>query len=173
MRCASLLMLCASSGEQDLACASGIVRECALILLSGGSREYRVAITAEATTNTIPPETNSNDFGCFWNQLADSNSNFVVAEIFFEGLDFLVCSKFNHTHHVALHLHVMCAWCRYTRGRFERTHGHVLNGHTGFSRCHTTHTHTPHHTTPHTTPSTHHNTRHNTTQQHDRNTTRR
>ena len=24
----------------------------------------------------------------------------------------------------------MCAWCRYTQGRFERTHGHVLNGHT-------------------------------------------
>ena len=46
----------------------------------------------------------------------------------------------------------MCAWCRYTRGRFERTHGHVLNGHTGFQACHTTHTtlhtipHTPHYT---------------------------
>ena len=25
----------------------------------------------------------------------------------------------------------MCAWCRYTRGRFERTHGDVLNPHTG------------------------------------------
>ena len=25
----------------------------------------------------------------------------------------------------------MCAWCRYTRGRFERTHGDVLNVHTG------------------------------------------
>ena len=25
----------------------------------------------------------------------------------------------------------MCAWCRYTRGRFERTHGDALNGHTG------------------------------------------
>ena len=37
----------------------------------------------------------------------------------------------------------VCAWCRYTRGRFERTHGHVLSGHTGFSRCHTTHTTTP------------------------------
>ena len=32
----------------------------------------------------------------------------------------------------------MCAWCRYTRGRFERTHWHVLSGHTGFSACHTT-----------------------------------
>ena len=28
------------------------------------------------------------------------------------------------------HAH-MCAWCRYTRRRFERTHGDVLNGHTG------------------------------------------
>ena len=25
----------------------------------------------------------------------------------------------------------MCAWCRYTRERFERTHGDVLNAHTG------------------------------------------
>ena len=25
----------------------------------------------------------------------------------------------------------MCAWCRYKRGRFERTHGDVLNPHTG------------------------------------------
>ena len=32
------------------------------------------------------------------------------------------------------HAHVcfnICAWCRYTRGRYERTHGDVLNGHTG------------------------------------------
>ena len=41
----------------------------------------------------------------------------------------------------------MCAWCRYTRGRFERTHGHVLSRYTGFSRCHTTHTHHTTHTT--------------------------
>ena len=25
----------------------------------------------------------------------------------------------------------MCAWCWYTRGRFERTHGDALNLHTG------------------------------------------
>ena len=28
----------------------------------------------------------------------------------------------------------MCTWCRYTRGRFERTHGDFLNGHTGGRR---------------------------------------
>ena len=28
----------------------------------------------------------------------------------------------------------VCAWCRYTRGRFERTHGDVLNPHTGGGR---------------------------------------
>ena len=33
--------------------------------------------------------------GC-WNQLADSNSIFVAAEIIFERFEFLVCSKFNH-----------------------------------------------------------------------------
>ena len=39
------------------------------------------------------PEINSNDFGWFWNKLADWNSNFVVAKIiFFEGFEFLVRS---------------------------------------------------------------------------------
>ena len=48
----------------------------------------------------------------------------------------------------------MCAWCRYTRRRFERTHGDVLSGHTGvFPVCHTTHTR-------------HHHTHHNNTEQH-------
>ena len=50
----------------------------------------------------------------------------------------------------------MCSCCQYTRGRFERTHGDVLSGHTGFfSVSHTTH-HTPHrtHTTPQHTTAT-------------------
>ena len=34
-----------------------------------------------------------------------------------------------YRHHAHMLKH-MCAWCRYTRGRFERTHGHVLSGHT-------------------------------------------
>ena len=52
----------------------------------------------------------------------------------------------------------MWACCRYTRGRFERTHGDVLNAHTEvFSVTHHNHTptHTPTHThrhTPHTPP---------------------
>ena len=52
------------------------------------------------------------------------------------------------------HFSYMWAWCRYTRGLFERTHGGVLNVHTGvftcFSPCRTT----PHqtHTTTTTTP---------------------
>ena len=57
------------------------------------------------------------------------------------------------------------------RGRFERTHGDVLSGHTGFSACHTPHT------THHTAHTPHHNTRHNLPQhttttrpQHDHNT---
>ena len=40
----------------------------------------------------------------------------------------------------------VCAWCRYKRGRFERTHGDVLSGHTGFFQCATPHT-TQHRTT--------------------------
>ena len=66
----------------------------------------------------------------------------------------------------------VCAWCWYTRGRFERTHGDVLSGHTGFrSVSHTTHTHMNTHTTPqNNTNTTQHNTaQHNTTQH---NTTR-
>ena len=49
----------------------------------------------------------------------------------------------------------VCACCRYTRRRFERTHGDVLSGHTGF---HGATQHTPHRT-PH--------------RRHDHNTTRR
>ena len=44
----------------------------------------------------------------------------------------------------------VCAWCRYTRGRFERTHGDVFSGHTGFSACHT-HTPRPQRQTQHNT----------------------
>ena len=43
-----------------------------------------------------------------------SNSNFVVAEIFFEGFEFLLCSKFNHTHHVAVNMHVLWPVCTHT-----------------------------------------------------------
>ena len=57
----------------------------------------------------------------------------------------------------------MCAWCRYTRRRFEPSHGHVLSGHTEFSLCHTTHT------TPHTTPT--HTTTQDTTQNNNTTTT--
>ena len=60
--------------------------------------------------------------------------------------------------------------CRYTRGRYDRTHGDVLSGHTEFrSVSHTnTHTHTHINTqhTQYTTPQ------HNTTH-YDHNTTRR
>ena len=34
-----------------------------------------------------------------------------------------------HQHHAHMCFN-MCAWCRYTRGRIERTHGGVLSGHT-------------------------------------------
>ena len=47
------------------------------------------------------------------NQLADSNSIFVVLD-FFEGFEFLVCSKFNYTHNVAVHVHVLRPVCTHT-----------------------------------------------------------
>ena len=53
----------------------------------------------------------------------------------------------------------VCAWCRYTRGRFERTHGDVLSGH-GVSNLVTNdtphRTHTQHTTTQHNTTTTPH-----------------
>ena len=63
-----------------------------------------------------------------------------------------------YQHHAHMCYH-MCAWCRYTRGRSERTHGF-------FPVCHTTHTpHAPQHTrTTHTT--THTTSTQNNTQQH-------
>ena len=59
------------------------------------------------------------------------------------------------------HVFNMRALCQYTRRRFERTHGGILNLHTGVFRVpsratHTTHT-TTHHT-PHTTDTTQHTT---------------
>ena len=68
--------------------------------------------------------------------------------------------------HVFQHV---CAWCRYTRGRFERTHGDVLSGHTEFRSVSHTNTHT--HINTHNT--THHDTTHHDTTHHDHNTTRR
>ena len=41
-----------------------------------------------------------------------------------------------HRQHTHMLKH-MCAWCRYTRGRFGRTHGDVLNVHTGTLNKHT------------------------------------
>ena len=33
---------------------------------------------------------------------------------FFEGFEFLVCSKFNHTHHAVVHVHVLWPVCTHT-----------------------------------------------------------
>ena len=51
----------------------------------------------------------------------------------------------------------MCAWCWHTRGRFESTHGGVLDGHTGVFSV-------PHHTRHTTTTTTHNDTQHTTNQ---------
>ena len=58
----------------------------------------------------------------------------------------------------------VCAWCRYTRGRFERTHGDVLSGDTEFRSVSHTNTHTLTHTTHtiHNTTTQHNTTKHNT-----------
>ena len=73
-----------------------------------------------------------------------------------------------HWHHARMRFN-MCAWCRYTRGRFECTHGSVLNGHTGVFSVPQPQPQPQRHTpqTPHALP---HTTSHNNT---TRNTTRR
>ena len=48
-------------------------------------------------------KTNSNDFGCFWDWLADSNSNFVVAKFFLNDSNFW-CVQSSITHNVAVHV---------------------------------------------------------------------
>ena len=68
------------------------------------------------------------------------------------------------------------AWCRYTRGRFESTHGgfFCVPHHTPQTHTHTPHTHTAQHTPPHNTQHTtqhtnpHAHTHHNTRRQTDR-----
>ena len=53
---------------------------------------------AITVTFTMHPEINSNDFGCFWNYLVDSNSKFVVVEMVPKyQFEFFVCSEFIHT----------------------------------------------------------------------------
>ena len=62
-----------------------------------------------------------------------------------------------------LHVEDMRACCRYTRRRPDRTHGGVLNVHTGvFSACQASPHTTPHHTTRTTTPHAHTDTTHTT-----------
>ena len=65
-----------------------------------------------------------------------------------------------YSHHAHMLKHV-CAWRWYTRGRFERTHEDVSDGHTGFfSVSHTIHhtAHTPHHKTQDTPQERNNNT---------------
>ena len=76
--------------------------------------------------------------------------------------------------------HVLYMWACYTRERFERTHGDVLNVHTGVfsvphhNTHHTTHqhphtnTHTPTPTHQHTHTPTHIQHAHNTSQTHNK-----
>ena len=65
---------------------------------------------------TSRPKTISNDFGCFWIQLADSNSIFVVAEIFL-----LIFLSFGvQSHATRLHMSTCCGLFAPTIFHFER-----------------------------------------------------
>ena len=66
--------------------------------------------------NTMRPDPNSNDFSGFWNELADSNSIFVVAEIFLNDSNFW-CVQSSITHTMWPY---MCMCC----GLFAPTHFH-------------------------------------------------
>ena len=104
------------------------------------------------------PENNSGDFGRFLDYLADSNSEFVVAEIISKKqFDFSVCPEFIHTQcdltlkHVLLHMYthlLMCLdRCRHTVERKEKDR---KRDSTTTSRHHYTHT-DPHHIQMYTT----------------------
>ena len=81
-----------------------------------------------------------------------------------------------YRHHAHIFQH-MYAWCRHTRGRFECTHGGVLEDQNmffpRFSACRNSHTHqtittTTNNTTTTTTHTTQHNTQHHTEKERDR-----
>ena len=61
----------------------------------------------EMDASTIRPETISNDFGRFGNYLADSYSNFSVAEIISKKFDFL-CLRDSITYNVTVHARMCC-----------------------------------------------------------------
>ena len=63
--------------------------------------------------NTLRPHINSNDFGSFWHELADSDPNFVAAEICFNDSNFW-CIQSSITHNVAVHVHVLRPVCTHT-----------------------------------------------------------
>ena len=54
-----------------------------LITKAVNGKLWDTFLKALGFVHAIPLKTNSNDFGGFWNELAESNSNFVVAENFF------------------------------------------------------------------------------------------
>ena len=64
--------------------------------------------------STMRAETNSNDFGGFWNQLADSNWIFFVAKIIFLNDSNFWCVQSSITHTVAVHVHVLWPVCTHT-----------------------------------------------------------
>ena len=63
--------------------------------------------------STIPTETNSNDFGVFGINRFEFDFR-RRGNYLFEGFEFLVCSKVNHTHHVAVNVHVLWPVCTHT-----------------------------------------------------------
>ena len=58
--------------------------------------------------SAMRPKINSNDFGCFLELISRFEFDFRRCGFFFEGFEFMVCSKFNHTQ-CALHVHVLWA----------------------------------------------------------------
>ena len=70
--------------------------------------------------DTIRPKINSNDFGSFWNQLADSNSIFLsLRKLYFLNDSNFWCVQSSVTHNVAVHVHVLWLVCAHTQFHFE------------------------------------------------------
>ena len=91
--------------DKELRCRTGATASLDVELVHAFLSGVITAVSAKAhstsfcdvkTPVTMPTEINSNDFGRFGNDSADSNSKFVVVEIFKKPIRFFVCSGFNH-----------------------------------------------------------------------------
>ena len=78
------------------------------------SSNSQIPSLAPGEEYTMRPQTNSNDFGVFWNLLRDSNSIFVAAEIIFLNDSIFWCVQSSITCNETVHMPVLWPVCTHT-----------------------------------------------------------